>query len=115
MSKPMPHTKPQKPHTSASVPPIHALGISSTLTLSKALNQPWGFGPDLTQPTEETMSTNSNRRKNYVVALYHDYDDTWQEVTKPLTLTQAIRFVSAMGWTVGDTVKIVTLTESATL
>jgi 2C-methyl-D-erythritol 2,4-cyclodiphosphate synthase len=61
------------------------------------------------------MLTNSNRRKGYVVALYQDYDNTWKEVTKPLTLKQAIRFVQAKGWAVGDTVKIVTLAESATL
>lgn len=61
------------------------------------------------------MLTNGNKRKDYIVALYQDYDDTWTQVTKPLTLNQAIRFVQAKGWAVGDTVKILTLAESATL
>ena len=37
-------------------------------------------------------------KKEYVVTTFYDYDQTWQVRTIPLTLLQAIRFVTAKGW-----------------
>ena len=43
------------------------------------------------------MKSNS-WKKNYVVTMFYDYDNSWRIRTKPLTLLQAIRFVQAKGW-----------------
>jgi hypothetical protein len=52
-----------------------------------------------------------NNKRDYVVALFHDYDNTWRDVTKPLTLKQAIEFLRIKRWKVGKTVQIVHLAD----
>ena len=55
-------------------------------------------------------------KKDYVVVLHNDYDNTWRDLTVPCTLMQAIRYVRAKGWRLnGETVRLVTLTEFANL
>ena len=55
-------------------------------------------------------------KKDYLIVIHNDYDNTWREVTKPCTFSQAIRFARAKGWRLnGDTVRLVTLSEWATL
>ena len=61
---------------------------------------------------------NTAWRKDYLVIIHSDYDNTWSDRTIPLTLMQAIRYVRVKGLTHGiekGTVKIVTLSEFATL
>jgi hypothetical protein len=57
-------------------------------------------------------------RKDYLVVRHSDYDNTWRDLTIPCTFMQAIRFVRAKNLNHAlskDTVRIVTLTEWATL
>jgi hypothetical protein len=55
-------------------------------------------------------------KKDYLVVLFSDYDNTWRDVTVPCTFMQAIRFARAKGWRLdGETVRLVTLTEFAAL
>jgi hypothetical protein len=55
-------------------------------------------------------------KKDYLVVLFSDYDNTWRNVTVPCTFMQAIRFARAKGWRLdGETVRLVTLTEFAAL
>ncbi len=59
---------------------------------------------------------NTAWKKDYLVVLHSDYDDTWHHVTVPCTFMQAIRFARAKGWRIDDKrVRLVTLTEFATL
>ena len=59
---------------------------------------------------------NTAWKKDYLVVLHSDYDDTWRDVTVPCTFMQAIRFARAKGWRIDDkNVRLVTLTEFATL
>lgn len=43
------------------------------------------------------MKSNS-WKKDYLVVMHDDYDNTWSEKTIPLTLMQALRFVQAKKW-----------------
>lgn len=55
-------------------------------------------------------------RKDYLVVIHSDYDNTWRDMTKPLTFNQAIRFVRAKGFNLAlskDIVRIVTLSQWA--
>jgi hypothetical protein len=54
-------------------------------------------------------------KKDYLVVLFNDYDNTWRDVTVPCTLMQAIRFVTAKGWTDSKSVRVVSRAEFATL
>jgi hypothetical protein len=57
-------------------------------------------------------------KKDYLVVRHNDYDDTWRDLTIPCTFMQAIRFVRAKNLNYAlskDVVRIVTLTEWATL
>ena len=54
-------------------------------------------------------------KKDYLVVMHSDYDDTSRDLTVPCTFMQAIRFVRAKGWNDSNTVRIVTLSEWATL
>lgn len=54
-------------------------------------------------------------KKDYLVVIHSDYDDTWRDLTVPCTFMQAIRFIRAKGWTDSKSVRIVTLSEWATL
>jgi hypothetical protein len=57
-------------------------------------------------------------KKDFVVVMHSDYDNTWSVKTIPLTLKQAVQFVYAKRWNLAldkGTVRIVTLAESATL
>ena len=55
-------------------------------------------------------------KKDYLIVIHNDYDNTWRGVTKPCTFLQAIRFARAKGWRLdGETVRLVTLTEFANL
>ena len=54
-------------------------------------------------------------KKEYMVVIHSDYDNTWRDLTIPCTLMQAIRFVRAKGWIDSKSVRIVTLSEWATL
>jgi hypothetical protein len=57
-------------------------------------------------------------KKEYVVASFDDYDNTWQVRTIPCTLLQAVRFAKAKGWLHAidkGTVKLVTLAELESL
>lgn len=63
------------------------------------------------------MKSNS-WKKEYVVVMHSDYDNTWSVRTIPLTLKQAVKFVYAKHWNLAldkGTVRIITLAESATL
>ena len=58
----------------------------------------------------------TSRKKDYLIVLFEDYDNTWRDVTVPCTFMQAIRFARAKGWRIDDKkVRLVTLTEFATL
>ena len=57
-------------------------------------------------------------KKDYLVVLHSDFDDTWADRTIPCTFLQAIRFVRARHWNHAmdkGTVRIVTRAEFATL
>lgn len=57
-------------------------------------------------------------KKDYIVMMYSDYDNTWIEKTIPCTYLQAVRFVSAKHWNhslVKGTVRIVSLAEKQAL
>jgi len=54
-------------------------------------------------------------KKDYLVVIHSDYDNTWRDLTIPCTFMQAIRFVRAKGWTDSKNVRIVTLSEWAKL
>lgn len=59
---------------------------------------------------------NTAWKKDYLIVIHSDYDNTWHESTIPCTFLQAIRFARAKGWRIdGDTVRLVTLTEFANL
>jgi hypothetical protein len=61
---------------------------------------------------------NNSWKKDYLVVLHSDYDNTWSDKTIPCTFLQAIRFVRAKHWNHAmdkGTVRIVTLAEFATL
>lgn len=63
------------------------------------------------------MKSNS-WKKEYVVVMHSDYNNTWSVRTIPLTLKQAVKFVYAKHWNLAldkGTVRIITLAESATL
>lgn len=54
-------------------------------------------------------------KKDYLVVLFSDYDNTWRDVTVPCTFMQAIRFARAKGWSDSKSVRIVSLAEFAAL
>ena len=57
-------------------------------------------------------------KKEFVVVMHSDYDNTWSVKTIPLTLKQAVHFVYAKRWNLAldkGTVRIVTMDELATL
>jgi hypothetical protein len=61
---------------------------------------------------------NTAWKKDYLVVMHSDYDNTWSHKTIPCTFMQALRFIRAKGWTHAldkDTVRIVTLSEWANL
>ena len=61
---------------------------------------------------------NTAWKKEFVVVMHSDYDDTWSVKTIPLTLKQAVHFVYAKRWNLAldkGTVRIVTMGELATL
>ena len=61
---------------------------------------------------------NNSWKKDYLVVIHSDYDNTWSERTIPLTLMQAIKYARVRGLMRGiekGTVKIVTRAEFATL
>jgi len=60
------------------------------------------------------MKSNS-WKKDSLVILFNDYDNTWRDVTIPCTFMQAIRFVRAKGWSDSRHVRIVSLAEFANL
>lgn len=63
------------------------------------------------------MKSNS-WKKEFVVVMHSDYDDTWIDKTIPLTIKQAVQFVYAKRWNLAmdkGTVRIVTLAEWAKL
>lgn len=63
------------------------------------------------------MKSNS-WKKEFVVVMLSDYDNTWSVKTIPLTIKQAVQFVYAKRWNLAmdnGTVRVVTLTEFAAL
>lgn len=57
-------------------------------------------------------------KKDYLVVMFSDYNNTWSERTIPCTFLQAVRFVQARHWNNAmekDAVRIVTLAEFAAL
>jgi hypothetical protein len=61
---------------------------------------------------------NNAWKKNYLVIMHSDYDNTWTVKTIPCTLLQAIRFVNSKRWDhliIKYTVRIVTLAEFETI
>jgi hypothetical protein len=61
---------------------------------------------------------NTAWKKDYLVVLHSDYDDTWRNLTIPCTFMQAIRFIRArkLNYALNkNTVRIVTLSEWETL
>ena len=61
------------------------------------------------------MKSNS-WKKDYLIVLLSDYDNTWHKVTISCTFMQAIRFARAKGWRIdSQNVRLVTLTEFATM
>jgi hypothetical protein len=55
-------------------------------------------------------------KKDYLIVLFNDYNNTWSDVTKPCTFMQAIRFARAKGWRIDSkNVRLVSLTEFATI
>jgi len=60
----------------------------------------------------------SKWQKNWIVVMHDDYNNTWMDKTRPLTLLQAVRFVIAKHWTQSvskGTVRIVSLAEWSNL
>jgi hypothetical protein len=60
------------------------------------------------------MKSNS-WKKDYLVVIFNDYNNTWRDVTIPCTFMQAIRFVRSKGWADSKDVRIVSMAEFATL
>jgi hypothetical protein len=61
---------------------------------------------------------NTAWRKDYLVIIHSDYDNTWRDMTKPITFKQAIHFVCHKRFKPSmdrGTIKIVTLREFETL
>lgn len=59
---------------------------------------------------------NNSWKKDYLIVLFEDYDNTWRDVTVPCTFMQAIKFARSKGWRIDDKrVRLVTLTEFSTL
>jgi len=58
---------------------------------------------------------NTAWKKDYLVVLFSDYDNTWRDVTVPCTFKQAVRFVCAKGWSNSKNVRVVSLAEFAAL
>lgn len=61
---------------------------------------------------------NNSWKKDYLVVIHSDYDNTWSNRTIPLTLMQAIKYARVKGLMHGiekGTVKIVTTAEFSTL
>jgi hypothetical protein len=59
---------------------------------------------------------NTAWKKDYLIVLFNDYNNTWHDVTKPCTFMQAIRFARAKGWRIDSkNVRLVSLTEFATI
>jgi len=61
---------------------------------------------------------NNSWRKDYLVIIFNDYDNTWRDMTKPCTFKQAIHFVCHKNFKPSmdkGTIRIVTLAEFATL
>jgi hypothetical protein len=61
---------------------------------------------------------NTAWKKEFVVVMHSDYDNTWSVKTIPLTLKQAVHFVYAKRWNLAldkGTVRIVTMDELATM
>lgn len=61
---------------------------------------------------------NNSWKKDYLVVIHSDYDNTWSARTIPLTLMQAIKYVRVRGLMHGiekGIVKIATRAEFATL
>jgi hypothetical protein len=55
-------------------------------------------------------------KKDYIVVMHSDYDDTWVDKTTPCTLKQAVKFVYAKRWSHAldkGAVRIVSLAEWA--
>jgi len=70
------------------------------------------------KPTESTTMKSTSWKKNHVVVMYSDYDNTWSVKTIPLTIKQAVQFVYAKRWNLAmdnGTVRIVTLAELQTI
>jgi hypothetical protein len=56
-------------------------------------------------------------KKDYLVVMHNDYDNTWRDLTIPLTFMQAIKFIRARKLNVAlsqNRVQIVTLTQWST-
>jgi hypothetical protein len=52
----------------------------------------------------------NGRKKDQVVMLFDDFDNTWKIKTVPVTLNMAIRFIKAQGWSLNsEKVKIETI------
>jgi hypothetical protein len=61
---------------------------------------------------------NNSWKKDYLVIIHSDYDNTWRDMTKPCTFKQAIHFVCHKNFKPSmdkGTIRIVTLAEFATL
>lgn len=57
-------------------------------------------------------------KKNYLVILHSDFDNTWHACTIPCTFLQAIRFIQVKQWNPAlhnGNVRIATLAEFAAL
>jgi hypothetical protein len=54
-------------------------------------------------------------KKDQLVVLFNDYDNTWRAVTIPCTFMQCVRFARAKGWSDSKSVRIVSLGEFAAL
>ena len=54
-------------------------------------------------------------KKDYLVVIFDDYDNTWRDITIPCTFMQAVKFVKAKGWLNSKNVRIASLTEFLTL
>ena len=61
---------------------------------------------------------NTNWKKNYLVVIHHDYDNTWRDMTNPCTYKQAIHFICHKNFRPSmdkGTIKIVTVNEFSSL
>ena len=61
---------------------------------------------------------NNSWKKDYLVIIHSDYDNTWRDMTNPCTFKQAIHFVCHKRFKPSmdkGTIRIVTLAEFATL